>query len=82
MIEIYRRHTLPESMSIRDQQRHDDGISGVTAIPAASHRTRNPVIHMYVFPHRSKADGLWIPGYWTSFELYERVEAGSDKSED
>ena len=82
MIEIYQRHAMPHSATIKDQQRREDLVSGVKRTPTTTHRTRNPVIHMYVFPHRSKADGFWIPGYWTSFQLYERPESSDTWSED
>ena len=35
---------------------------------------KNPFLVMYVFPHLNAEDGTPIPGYWTTFPLYDKVE--------
>lgn len=35
---------------------------------------KNPFLVMYVFPHLNTEDGTPIPGYWTTFPLYDKVE--------
>lgn len=35
---------------------------------------KNPFLVMYVFPHLHTEDGTPIPGYWTTFPLYDKVE--------
>lgn len=37
-------------------------------------RLPNPTLVMYVFPHLAGAERAPVPGYATSFPLYERVE--------
>ena len=34
----------------------------------------NPTLVMYVFPHLSTTEGVPVPGYSTTFSMYERVE--------
>lgn len=75
MIEIYGRHALPASIHPRREQHRDDIADGETVIPSETRSLRHPVLHMYVFPHQSKTDGVHIPGYWTSIELYERLDS-------
>lgn len=75
MIEIYGRHALPTSMRPRSEKRGDDIASGELVISSETPLLMHPVLHMYVFPHLSKTDGVHIPGYWTSIELYERLDS-------
>jgi conjugative transfer region lipoprotein (TIGR03751 family) len=42
-------------------------------IDALFPRLPNPTLVMYVFPHLAGADGVGVPGYATSFAMYERV---------
>ena len=35
---------------------------------------KNPFLVMYVFPRLNTEDGTPIPGYWTTFPLYDKVE--------
>lgn len=35
---------------------------------------KNPFLVMYVFPRLNTKDGTPIPGYWTTFPLYDKVE--------
>jgi len=37
-------------------------------------RLPNPTLVMYVFPHLATTERVPVPGYATSFPLYERVE--------
>ncbi len=34
----------------------------------------NPMLVMYVFPHVATESRIPIPGYWTAFPMYERLE--------
>ena len=35
---------------------------------------KNPFLVMYVYPHLDPEDGTPIPGYWTTFPMYEQIE--------
>ncbi|NIW85391.1 MAG: TIGR03751 family conjugal transfer lipoprotein [Gammaproteobacteria bacterium] len=37
-------------------------------------RLPNPTLVMFVFPHLAGPEGVAVPGYATSFPMYERVE--------
>jgi conjugative transfer region lipoprotein (TIGR03751 family) len=37
-------------------------------------RLPNPTLVMYVFPHLAGEEGVPVPGYATTFPMYERVE--------
>lgn len=37
-------------------------------------RLPNPTLVMYVFPHLAEGQGVPVPGYVTTFPMYERVE--------
>jgi conjugative transfer region lipoprotein (TIGR03751 family) len=37
-------------------------------------RLPNPTLVMYVFPHLAGAERVPVPGYATTFPLYERIE--------
>lgn len=78
MIEIYQRHAVPTVTPLNGAQQLAKGASSRGLPSSESKDANNPVIHMYVYPHRSKADDLQIPGYWTSFPLYERFDSQSD----
>jgi len=43
-------------------------------IDARFPRLPNPTLVMYVFPHLAGSEALPVPGYATTFPLYERVE--------
>lgn len=43
-------------------------------IDATFPRLPNPTLVMFVFPHLAGPDGAPVPGYATSFPMYERVE--------
>lgn len=45
-----------------------------TEITATFTRLPNPTLVMFVFPHLAGAEGTPVPGYATSFAMYERVE--------
>jgi hypothetical protein len=36
------------------------------------HKTPNPQLIMYVYPHFAGKDGIPIPGYYTAFNGYEK----------
>lgn len=74
MIEIYQRHAIATTPSRRDKNRGEGTLSGVEALATEVREIQNPVIHMYVFPHVSASDGLRLPGFWTSFGLYDRID--------
>ena len=38
----------------------------------------NPAFRMFVFPRISTRDQVRIPGYWVTFDLYERNEPALD----
>ena len=75
MIEIYQRHAISTAPLEHGRRVQDgDAAGGVRTPIVESTSTRHPVIHVYVFPHVSRADGLSVPGYWTSLRLAERSE--------
>lgn len=43
-------------------------------IKAMFPRLPNPTLVMFVFPHLAGPEGVPVPGYATSFPMYERVE--------
>ena len=45
-----------------------------TEIDALFPRLPNPSLVMYVFPHLAGSESVPVPGYATTFPLYERVE--------
>ena len=77
MIEIYGRHALPTTADPRREQHRDDIVGGESVMPSETLSLRLPLLHMYVFPRRSKTDGVHIPGYWTSITLYEHIDSRS-----
>ena len=74
MIEIYQRHSMSTLVPARDDSElvervHDSARS--TFDDSAGVR---PIIHVYIYPRTSTADDVRMPGYWTMFELEERLE--------
>jgi conjugative transfer region lipoprotein (TIGR03751 family) len=59
----------------------EDGDAALAGYTRAAHREidalfprlPNPTLVMYVFPHLAGAVGVGVPGYATSFAMYERV---------
>lgn len=45
-----------------------------TEIETVFPRLPNPTLVMYVFPHLAEAERVPVPGYGTTFTLYERAE--------
>ena len=45
-----------------------------TELEAIFPRLHNPTLVMYVFPHLAGAERVPVPGYATTFTLYDRVE--------
>ncbi len=72
MIEIYQRHAISTTPARHEENQVGEMLNRLDASAAEIGVIRNPVIHMYVFPHLSASDGLRIPGFWTSFGLYDR----------
>ncbi|MDN5869197.1 MAG: TIGR03751 family conjugal transfer lipoprotein [Nitrococcus sp.] len=48
--------------------------SAYTEIETIFPRLPNPTLVMYVFPHLAGTERVPVPGYATTFTLYERVE--------
>lgn len=90
MEEVYRGHvaeidqTTP--LNSRDYKKakrsvndHDEDLSGYTRdanneIQSIFPQLNNPTLVMYVFPHLSTESRLPVPGYATSFTMYEKTE--------
>ena len=51
----------------RTEQLNQYGIPNFKKLP-------NPTIYVYVFQHLAEDARVPVPGYWTAFPLYERVE--------
>lgn len=47
--------------------------SAFTELETVFPRLPNPTLVLYVFPHLAGSEGLPVPGYATTFTLYERV---------
>lgn len=86
---IYARHALKTGMHeagtpcpecqdcpIADGDEALDGCSrnARVAIDAVFPRLANPDLVMYVFPHLAGPERVPVPGYATTFPMYERVE--------
>ena len=78
MIEIYQRHALPTAQHGRGRIQENEILENMHVPIAESTPVGNPIIHVYVFPHVSTADGLRVPGYWTSLRLFDRNEVRTD----
>ena len=89
MRETYDRHfeglrgserPIPDR-SHRERQGLQEGPAALAGYTLAAHREidalfprlPNPTLVMYVFPHLAGAEGVGVPGYTTSFPMYERV---------
>ena len=57
-----------------DQALHGHARTAYREIDAVFPRLANPSLVMYVFPHLAGEARVPIPGYATSFPMYERVE--------
>ncbi len=63
----------------REVQNGEASLHGYTRmaaneIEALFDRLPNPILVMYVYPHLSSVTGAPVPGYATTFPMYERVE--------
>lgn len=90
MLEIYQAHFertrtqaqpggARERLPLRPLQEQEADLHGYTRameneIRATFPRLPNPTLVMYVFPHLSGEEGHPVPGYATSFPMYERAE--------
>ena len=59
--------------------RDDEDLAGYsrsahTELETLFSRLPNPILVMYVFPHLAGSERVPVPGYATTFSLYERVE--------
>lgn len=88
MSEIYDEHTYDEKVKVHDVQsaraevsrsvhNEDYDLSGYTRdanneIAALFPQLPNPTLIMFVYPHLAGEGGNPIPGYSTSFPMYER----------
>lgn len=69
MIEIYQRHALPVSTYPERTEELNELDTTQNKHEKAQLSPRNPLIHVYVYPHTSTVVGVRIPGYWTAFQL-------------
>jgi conjugative transfer region lipoprotein (TIGR03751 family) len=70
---------LRESLGTRPLGNGDTDLAGFsrtahTELDTVFPRLPNPALVMYVFPHLAGNERVPVPGYATTFPLYERVE--------
>ncbi|MCY4096322.1 MAG: hypothetical protein OXG05_14505 [Gammaproteobacteria bacterium] len=82
MIEIYQRHAFPSATGLGSEERRNSPLATHHVPKTETPLLTNAVIHMYVYPHVSTSDGIRIPGYWTSFQLYELADFLIDRARD
>lgn len=68
------RKTLPRSPGSGQANLHGYTREAQNEIKAMLPRLPNPTLVMFVFPHLAGPAGVPVPGYATSFPMYERVE--------
>lgn len=73
------RAVLTEGSKARPVQPAERDLAGYTRtayheIESLFPRLPNPTLVMYVFPHLAGLEAVPVPGYATTFPLYERVE--------
>jgi len=71
--------TYSRDRSTRPLSNRDEGLTGYTRdanneIQSIFPQLNNPTLVMYVFPHLSTESRLPVPGYATSFTMYEKAE--------
>ena len=71
--------SLRQELGSRGIQTGESELHGYTRdaaneIDAIFPRIPNPTLVMYVFPHLAGEEAVPVPGYATSFPMYERVE--------
>lgn len=71
--------SLRQELGSRNTETGDSELYGYTRdaaneIDAIFPRIPNPTLVMYVFPHLAGEEAVPVPGYATSFPMYERVE--------
>ena len=71
--------TLREALGKRPVVDADGSLHGYTReaydeIDVIFPRLLNPTLVMYLFPHLAGAESTPVPGYVTTFPLYERIE--------
>lgn len=89
MKEIYEHHinemntrdpvSLRQELGSRGIQMGESDLNGYTRdaaneIEATFPRIPNPTLVMYVFPHLAGEEAVPVPGYATSFPMYEHIE--------
>ncbi|HED13850.1 MAG TPA: TIGR03751 family conjugal transfer lipoprotein [Gammaproteobacteria bacterium] len=71
--------SLRQELGNRNVQTGEAELHGYTRdaaneIDAIFPRIPNPTLVMYVFPHLAGEEAVPVPGYATSFPMYERIE--------
>lgn len=81
MEEIYEAHFVDLTYDEQDfvflHDREDSSLFSEVFIQNIEHTfptLKNPFLVMYVYPHLEPEDGTPIPGYWTTFPMYEQIE--------
>ena len=81
MHEIYDAHFVNLEYDANEfvfTRNHEDTSDSASALKNDISQTfptlKNPFLVMYVFPHLNPDDGTPIPGYWTTFPLYDKIE--------
>lgn len=77
--EIYDAHASRASSEALVQPaplayRVDTKPTSVTTTERRFARLYNPTLHLYVYPHLAANERVPVPGYYTVFPLYERIE--------
>ena len=70
---------LRRELGTRPIGHHDSDLAGYsrtahTELDTIFPRLPNPTLVMYVFPHLAGSERVPVPGYATTFPLYERTE--------
>ena len=81
MQEIYDAHFENLAYDEKDyvflHDREDTSKNSETVVEAVEQMfptLKNPFLVMYVYPNLDAEDGTPIPGYWTTFPMYEQIE--------
>ena len=69
-----RHHGLPGRAGAEPALEDPDAGCQEASPSAEFSRLANPTLHMYVYPHLTEIDRIPIPGYMTSFPMYQTVE--------
>lgn len=69
-----RRELGSRKLQTGEAELHGYTRDATNEIDAIFPRIPNPTLVMYVFPHLAGEEAVPVPGYATSFPMYERVE--------